>query len=75
VDRSTFKIGEDILNYLWRENYIQDKSVILVGNKADLARSRVITTTGEYGANHRHHHHTNVEDFMVVFANFGVWCS
>jgi Rad/Gem-related GTP binding protein 1 len=47
VDRSTFKIGEDILNYLWRENYIQDKSVILVGNKADLARSRVIPTSGE----------------------------
>ncbi|XP_033606471.1 ras-related protein Rap1-like [Cryptotermes secundus] len=42
VDRNTFKVGEDILNYLWRENYIQEKSVILVGNKADLARSRVI---------------------------------
>ncbi|KAJ9593178.1 hypothetical protein L9F63_015275, partial [Diploptera punctata] len=44
VDRATFKTVEDILNYLWRENYTHDKSVILVGNKADLARSRVIST-------------------------------
>ena len=48
VDRATFKTGEDILNYLWRENYTQDKSVILVGNKADLARSRVISTNGKF---------------------------
>jgi len=47
VDRATFKTVEDILNYLWRENYTQDKSVILVGNKADLARSRVIPTNGK----------------------------
>ncbi|PSN52609.1 hypothetical protein C0J52_19570, partial [Blattella germanica] len=44
VDRATFKTVEDILNYLWRENFTQDKSVIVVGNKADLARSRVIST-------------------------------
>ncbi|XP_068083166.1 GTP-binding protein RAD-like [Anabrus simplex] len=43
TDRATFKTAEDILNYLWRENYTQDKSVIVVGNKADLARSRAIT--------------------------------
>jgi hypothetical protein len=47
VDRATFRTVEDILNYLWRENYTQDKSVILVGNKADLARSRVIPTNGK----------------------------
>ncbi|KAK6622305.1 hypothetical protein RUM44_002116 [Polyplax serrata] len=43
-DKNTFQVAEDILNYLWRENYTHDKSVILVGNKSDLARSRVIST-------------------------------
>ncbi|XP_054274677.1 GTP-binding protein REM 1-like [Macrosteles quadrilineatus] len=43
VNRASFKVSEDILNYLWRESYTKDKSVIVVGNKADLARSRVIT--------------------------------
>lgn len=33
------------MNYLWREN-VTDKAVIIVGNKADLARSRVISTSG-----------------------------
>ncbi|KAL1115353.1 hypothetical protein AAG570_007383 [Ranatra chinensis] len=45
VNRATFKTAEDILNYLWRENYTQEKSVIVVGNKADLERARVITTS------------------------------
>lgn len=41
-------MAEEIINYLWRENITKDKSVIMVGNKADLARARVITTAGEY---------------------------
>ena len=45
-DKNTFQVAEDILNYLWRENYTHEKSVILVGNKSDLARSRVISTAG-----------------------------
>lgn len=44
VQRSSFHVAEEILNYLWRENVTKDKAVILVGNKADLARSRVIST-------------------------------
>lgn len=42
VNRSTFRQAEEIVKYLWRENVTKEKSVILVGNKADLARSRVI---------------------------------
>lgn len=49
VARSSFRVAEEIINYLWRENITKDKSVILVGNKADLARARVITTVGECG--------------------------
>lgn len=45
VQRSSFHVAEEILNYLWRENISKEKAVILVGNKADLARSRVISTT------------------------------
>ena len=47
VARNSFRVAEEIINYLWRENITKEKSVILVGNKADLARARVITTVGE----------------------------
>lgn len=47
VQKSSFRCAEEILNYLWRENVTKDKAVILVGNKADLARSRAITTSGK----------------------------
>ncbi|KAL7640309.1 UNVERIFIED_CONTAM: hypothetical protein RMT77_009723 [Armadillidium vulgare] len=43
TDRASFKKSEDILNYLWSVNYTQEKSVILVGNKVDLARARVVS--------------------------------
>lgn len=48
VNKASFKVAEDILSYLWRESYTQDKSVILVGNKVDLARARTISSNGTY---------------------------
>lgn len=47
VDKGSFRIAEEIINYLWQENYTKDKAVILVGNKADLARARLITSQGK----------------------------
>lgn len=47
VQKSSFRCAEEILNYLWRENVTKDKAVIVVGNKADLARSRAISTAGK----------------------------
>lgn len=44
--KESFQAAEEILNYLWRERYTHEKSVIVVANKADLARSRVISTNG-----------------------------
>ncbi|KAL5286747.1 REM1 family protein [Megaselia abdita] len=44
VDKNSFKVAEDIINYVWRENIGKEKAVILVGNKADLARSRAISS-------------------------------
>ncbi|XP_034242960.1 uncharacterized protein LOC117646236 [Thrips palmi] len=44
TSKESFRTAEDILNYLWRERYTQDKTVILVANKVDLARSRAIST-------------------------------
>ncbi|KAH8418695.1 hypothetical protein KR222_010951 [Zaprionus bogoriensis] len=44
VDKGSFRIAEEIINYLWQENYTKDKAVILVGNKADLARARLISS-------------------------------
>lgn len=46
VARSSFRVAEEIVNYLWRENVTKEKAVILTANKADLARSRVIPTSG-----------------------------
>ncbi|XP_066137975.1 uncharacterized protein [Euwallacea fornicatus] len=43
TSRSSFRTAEEILNYLWKEGYTKDKNVIVVGNKADLARARAIT--------------------------------
>lgn len=48
VARPSFQHAEETLNYLWREGYTHEKSVIVVGNKADLARSRVISANGGY---------------------------
>ncbi|XP_054740303.1 uncharacterized protein LOC129245894 isoform X1 [Anastrepha obliqua] len=44
VEKSSFRVAEEIIKYLWQENYIKDKAVILVGNKADLARARMIAS-------------------------------
>ncbi|KAL1394914.1 hypothetical protein pipiens_002966 [Culex pipiens pipiens] len=45
VDRNTFRVTEEILNYLWSENYTKEKAVIIAANKSDLARSRAISTS------------------------------
>lgn len=47
ADRSSFLIAERVLQALWTSENIAQKAVILVGNKADLARSRCITSEGE----------------------------
>ncbi|XP_050526664.1 mucin-5AC-like [Daktulosphaira vitifoliae] len=44
VSKGSLKTAEEILNYLWQENYTREKTVIVVGNKADLMRARCITT-------------------------------
>lgn len=46
TDRSSFRSATDVLRYLWQEGITRDKSVILVGNKCDLARARVISSQG-----------------------------
>lgn len=47
VDRNSFRVAEEILNYLWSEHYTKEKAVIIAANKSDLARARVITTAGK----------------------------
>ncbi|XP_055379407.1 J domain-containing protein DDB_G0295729 isoform X2 [Condylostylus longicornis] len=44
ADRDSFSLAELILQSLWTTENIAQKAVILVGNKADLARSRMITS-------------------------------
>ncbi|XP_054278914.1 ras-related protein rapB-like [Macrosteles quadrilineatus] len=44
VERKSFKVAEDILLFLWKNDYMTTRGVILVGNKADLERKREIPT-------------------------------
>ncbi|KAK0160562.1 hypothetical protein PV328_007960 [Microctonus aethiopoides] len=43
VSRPSFQVAEEMLNYLWREHLTKERSIIVVGNKSDLVRSRTIT--------------------------------
>ncbi|XP_012161361.1 uncharacterized protein LOC101452925 isoform X1 [Ceratitis capitata] len=44
ADRSSFTVAEHVLQVLWTNQNIAQKAVILVANKADLARSRLVTS-------------------------------
>ncbi|ODM93002.1 GTP-binding protein REM 2 [Orchesella cincta] len=47
TDRRSFEFASEILRYLWQEGTTHERSVILVGNKCDLARARVISSQGQ----------------------------
>jgi GTPase SAR1 family protein len=51
TDRGSFQFAEEVLKYLWRESCTKEKAVILVGNKVDLARSRIIKCEGNVSLN------------------------
>nr|CAD7203519.1 unnamed protein product [Timema douglasi] len=44
VDRTSLRVAEETLQYLWKTDSVSSKAVILVGNKTDLVRSRAVTT-------------------------------
>ena len=46
VSAESFHVAEEILQYLWRTGSYNEKAVILVGNKADLVRTRNVTIVG-----------------------------
>lgn len=46
ADQESFLIAERVIQSLWTSENIAQRAVILVGNKADLARSRVVTSEG-----------------------------
>lgn len=48
ADRASFILAERIIQSLWTSENIAQKAVILVGNKADLARSRCVSSEGKW---------------------------
>ncbi|XP_073986491.1 uncharacterized protein isoform X2 [Rhodnius prolixus] len=43
ADKASFKTAEKALQQLWKNDTVRSKAVILVANKADLVRSRVVS--------------------------------
>ena len=48
VAKSSFTRSAELLAYLAREQFTVERTVVLVGNKADLARARQVSTNGKY---------------------------
>ncbi|XP_048264896.1 uncharacterized protein LOC100651823 isoform X1 [Bombus terrestris] len=44
TDRASVRVAEEVLQTLWRSDYVSARAVILVGNKVDLVRSRLVST-------------------------------
>ncbi|KAH0953635.1 hypothetical protein HN011_001603, partial [Eciton burchellii] len=44
TDRASVRIAEEVLQSLWRSDHVSARAVILVGNKVDLVRSRLVST-------------------------------
>ncbi|XP_043803727.1 uncharacterized protein LOC122720807 isoform X1 [Apis laboriosa] len=44
TDRASIRVAEEVLQTLWRSDYVSARAVILVGNKVDLVRSRLVST-------------------------------
>ena len=47
VSSESLKEAEETLQYLWRTGSMTDKAIIMVGNKTDLVRSRVVNIVGK----------------------------
>lgn len=47
IDKTSFKTTEDELARLQNWDALRSRSLILVGNKIDLVRSRAVSTQGE----------------------------
>ncbi|XP_051166119.1 rhoGEF domain-containing protein gxcI-like isoform X2 [Leptopilina boulardi] len=44
TDRSSIQMAEGVLQTLWRSDHVSARAVILVGNKIDLVRCRLVST-------------------------------
>lgn len=70
ADRSSFSIAEQVLQVLWTNQNIAQKAVILVSNKADLARSRLVTSEGKYKKRNVDGERGGVRQLTKRFENF-----
>ena len=46
-DKVSFRDAASSLGRIWSKGYVEKRAVILVANKTDLERTRVVSTTGE----------------------------
>jgi GTPase SAR1 family protein len=48
TENSSLKEAEEILQKLWQSGHLNTKTVIIVGNKTDLVRTREVPIDGNY---------------------------
>ena len=48
VDSNSFDMAAEIISYLWRFGFTKKATVLLVANKVDLERSRLVTCEGNF---------------------------
>lgn len=46
TDRKSIQMAEEVLQTLWRSDHVSARAVILVGNKVDLVRCRLVSNEG-----------------------------
>lgn len=63
-DRESFNVAEHVLQVLWTNQNIAQKAVILVANKADLARSRAVSAEGKHELLHK------IKTISIKFIHF-----
>ena len=60
VNTDSIREAEDMLHFLWRSDVVSTHAVILVANKIDLVRSRVISTQGKITPRPLHYYTTRL---------------
>ena len=74
VDGNSFDMAAEIISYLWRFGFTKKATVLLVANKVDLERSRLVTCEGILFHSFFGYHYLNLllRHFSLIFLSYFV---